>query len=91
MADVACVVRQCLGVNVGMVIKNLQQWTLECYDLNLVDAYCNKKHRIICTVQIIRYCGDLQIAMRMLCAALVSYNLHCASYITLYLCTALVT
>jgi hypothetical protein len=42
MADVACAVRQSSDVTIGLVIENLQQWTLEGYDLNLIDKQCNK-------------------------------------------------
>jgi hypothetical protein len=42
MADVPCAVRQCSGVNGGLVIKNLQQWALEGYALNPTDIQCNK-------------------------------------------------
>jgi hypothetical protein len=34
MADMGFVVRQSSDVNVGLAIKNLQQWTLEGYDLS---------------------------------------------------------
>lgn len=42
MADVACLVRQFSDVNVGLVIEILQQWTLEGYDLNVIDVSCSK-------------------------------------------------
>jgi hypothetical protein len=41
-AGVPCAVRQISAVNVGLVIKNLQQRTLVGYDLNPVDIDCNK-------------------------------------------------
>jgi hypothetical protein len=41
-AGVPCAVRQTSAVNVGLVIKILQQRTLEGYDLNPGDKQCNK-------------------------------------------------
>jgi hypothetical protein len=38
MADVPCAVRQCSGVNGGLVIKYLQQWALEGCGLNAIDV-----------------------------------------------------
>jgi hypothetical protein len=42
MADMACVVRHPYGVNVGLVINNLQQWDSESYNLNLINIWYNK-------------------------------------------------
>jgi hypothetical protein len=42
VADEACLVRRFSDVNVGLVIKILRQWTLEGYDLNVIDVSCSK-------------------------------------------------